>query len=169
MSGTIFVVFCGVLPKSWFHYRDQAEECMTKHHSNEPGARIEEIDSTERHYSDTFRALEIKAGLLWQVKVFLSNPEDENDDLHAEESFASELASTDAFNAYFKPGFFDREMLQNDLWIVWEGPKETITRQLRPGFVAKPRPASYDADRAEGAMMAGMAFGCQGYNDYMGY
>ena len=51
--------------------------------------------------------------------------------------------------------------------IVLGGPEGTDLWEVRknPGF----KPGSDDSWRQEQAMQAGMAFGCEGYNDYMGF
>jgi hypothetical protein len=55
----------------------------------------------------------------------------------------------------------------NTPYVMIDGPNVNETRR-RPG-IKDPRPDNDDDWKREQAMQAGMAFGCDGYNEAMGY
>jgi hypothetical protein len=100
----------------------------------------------------------------YSVTLWGSDPEFENDDCWTGEDFATlaeaEAAFTDPDSAF--PSYRgDRDVV----FIELDGPYAHKSRRLRPDRKSPTR----DDWKREAAMQAGMAFGCDGYNDEMGY
>ena len=107
----------------------------------------------------------------YTVDVWGSQPV-ANDDCWAGEKFAS-LGEAEEFLASvmgeLEKGHrvFNGYCGNNSIaYLVLDGPD--AHREICNKFY-KPTPVDYSADRSEAAMQAGMAFGCDGYNDMMGY
>ena len=100
--------------------------------------------------------------LPYTVSFWGSHPDDDNDDCWTGEDFASLGEAMEAFRG---------ECLDRDVaYILVDGPDVHTTRKNPHHRPRKRRPAGEDdADRSERAMQAGMAFGCDGYNDEMGW
>jgi hypothetical protein len=75
-------------------------------------------------------------------------------------------ARAEAQDAYENLTGFRAADVRAAAYIELTGPEETICRQ-NPAFV--PPRGRDDAWLSEMAMQAGMAYGCEGYNDVMGY
>jgi hypothetical protein len=100
---------------------------------------------------------------MYSVNLWGSDPAAGNDDCWTGKDFATLAEAQTAFDdpASAFPHTFDSDTHTIEL----DGPDAHRTR-TNPGF----RPEHSDDDwRTERAMQAGMAFGCQGYNDEMGY
>jgi hypothetical protein len=97
----------------------------------------------------------------YNVNIWDTNPELGEDTCNTGKDFA-ELGP--ALEAYYHPEdkFRSVEPYQ---WVEIDGPDIYECRQV----VAGARAPADDDWRRESAMQAGMAFGCAGYNDYMGY
>jgi len=105
----------------------------------------------------------------YSVCIWQTNPELENDDCSTgrdyatrEEAEAVYQAADPAVAMGCRPGYFTSEE-----WVEIDGPGINMARQFRT--VKRKRQDSDDEWRREMAMEAGMAFGCQGYNEVMGY
>ncbi len=99
-----------------------------------------------------------KAEHPYSVYEFGSHPDEDNDDCYAGEDFATIEEARAAYLA--TPN--DRGVA----YIMLDGPDVNEIRK-NPSY-RKPRRGN-DEWQSEFAMQAGMAFGCQGYNDAMGY
>lgn len=103
--------------------------------------------------------------LTYSVLLFGSHPDEENDDCWTGDDFATreeaERVLADPWR-HFDAGYFRADTA----YLVLDGPDVSQTIQ-NPGF----RPSRRDDSdwRRESAMQAGMAFGCVGYNDAMGF
>jgi len=98
---------------------------------------------------------------VYTVSFWGSHPDEENDDCWTGEDFTS----LDEAMAAFRAECQDRDVA----CVMIDGPDLNIIRH-NPGHRPRRRDAdSYDLERSERALQAGMAFGCDGYNDEMGY
>jgi hypothetical protein len=106
---------------------------------------------------------------MFSVCLWESHPDNGNDDCSTGEDFATEaearacLANLD--------GTFNMRYYRLSPFIELDGPGVYEVLE-RPGVVARRKREfrdDFNAERHENAMMAGMAFGCQGYNDAMGW
>lgn len=111
----------------------------------------------------------------YSVLLFATHPDQGNDDcctgwdyptLEAAKAFAANLGTFRTDMVWLSIALVTHE------WIMIAGPESEevirnpcFDRKLR----AKHAKADRDADRSEYAMQQGMAFGCQGYNEAMGY
>jgi hypothetical protein len=80
-----------------------------------------------------------------------------NDDCHTGVEFEEHGEAMDTFTADAEPDV---------AWLEIVGPTFRAERK-NPAYV--PQEDDDSAERSEHAMQAGMAFGCAGYNDAMGY
>ena len=94
------------------------------------------------------------------VLHFGSHPDLDNDDCFAGEDFEG-LAEA-IVSATYKSAPFDVE------YIMLDGPGMNEVRK-NPNYSAKEKRFNDAIDSSEHAMQQGMCFGCQGYNDAMGY
>lgn len=110
--------------------------------------------------------------MTYSVNFWASHPENGNDDCNCGEDFDTEI---EALIAYNDPFFWVTERSRKSFkgsYIELDGPG-VYEVKMRPGFDV----AAYERElerelreeRQEFAMQAGMAFGCDGYNDAMGY
>lgn len=112
---------------------------------------------------------------MFAVNIWGSHPEAENDDWWSSREFSTKEEALECFNnpvEYFgMSDLYSTEYIElcslepgdsNDHSLY-----ETIELRINPDF----RPSHNDDSewRRERAMQAGMAFGCDGYNDEMGY
>jgi len=106
---------------------------------------------------------------LFSVCLWLTHPDQENDDCMTGEDFATEgEARACIINL---GGTFDMVYHSDCAFIELDGPNvhEVIER---PGVAKRAKRQArldYSLERSERAMQAGMAFGCDGYNDTMGF
>lgn len=98
--------------------------------------------------------------MTYSVNLWGSHPENENDDCWCGSDFATLAEATAAFNN--PASAFKYET--NWAYVEIDGPGINEVRK-NPNY-RKPR---YSDDGNEFAMQQGMAFGCDGYNDAMGY
>lgn len=110
----------------------------------------------------------IDKSLSFSVSMWGSNPDEtDNDDCWISDDFAT-LAEAEA--AYADPASMGKGAaaeMRNAAYIMLDGPDAHSVRK-NPAY----RPSRRDDDsnwQREIAMEAGMAFGCDGYNDVMGY
>ena len=100
----------------------------------------------------------------YSVNYWGSHPDAGNDDCWTGRDFDTREEAENVFLSEFKglPGTPSRDVA----WIELDGPAVHRER-ANPGF----RPSRDDdsAERSERAMQAGMAGGCDWYNDEMGY
>lgn len=99
------------------------------------------------------------------VYLWGSRPEDQNDDCHTGEEFDSLDKALDCYNNpwnYFKESYYS----SCTQFIELDSQTAHMIRQ-NPSY--KPSKDSNDDWKREQAMQAGMAFGCAGYNETMGY
>jgi len=102
---------------------------------------------------------------IYHVNLWGSDPSEENDDCHTGDDFATLAEAEECFREPWKT--FQRSYYSSCTHTIeLDGPDIHLER-LNPGF----RPEKdLDADwRREQAMQCGMAFGCEGFNDTMGY
>jgi hypothetical protein len=96
----------------------------------------------------------------WSVNHWGSHPDADNDDCFTGDDFDSlELAKA---SALYQGGTFDVAFIELD------GPGIYEVRP-NPNYSAKACKFEDSLERSERAMQAGMAFGCQGYNEEMGW
>lgn len=94
----------------------------------------------------------------YSVLEFGSHPDSGNDDCHTGQDFATLAEARGAYLAISKPGV---------AFVMLDGPG---VNEVRPNPCYRaPRCADGDDGRYEMAMHAGMAFGCDGFNDALGY
>ena len=106
---------------------------------------------------------------LYSVCLWLTHPDNENDDCMTGEDFATEAEARAVMGNLSSA--FDMVYHSDCAFVELDGPDchEVVER---PGVLKRARrnAAADDADwKREQAMQAGMAFGCDGYNDEMGY
>lgn len=99
----------------------------------------------------------------YSVSVFGSHPDEDNDDCWTGEDYATKDEALAAFNSE-EPWIIDRD----NAFIMIDGPDINETRP-NPHFVAKAKRPDSGSWQREIAMQSGMAFGCDGYNDAMGW
>lgn len=102
----------------------------------------------------------------YEVTVWCSHPDLDNDDCDTGEDFDN---FRDAMKAYANPrAAFPRSFDDGcERFVMLEGPcnlRQIVI--LNKGICSHD---DYSAERSERAMQAGMTFGCNGYNDAMGY
>jgi hypothetical protein len=107
----------------------------------------------------------------FSVLLFGSHPDEENDDCWSGAEFDTEAEARACLDnpwATFERGYF----AASTAFIVLDGASlPDLVIKTNPGF----RPNRSPGDRIDGewkreaAMQAGMVFGCQGYNDEMGW
>lgn len=95
--------------------------------------------------------------MLYAVNHWGSHPSKDNDDCYDGKDF-------DAYGEAID--FYNTDAGRDVEYIEFDGPGVYLIRR-NPEF--NPTKDDYSAERSEAAMQAGMAFGCQGYNDVMGY
>ena len=93
----------------------------------------------------------------YHVNFWGSHPDEENDDCWSGEDFYSKEEALICFNKDSEIGI---------AYIQIEGPD---VYEVRKNPMFSPSKDDDDDWRRENAMQAGMAFGCAGYNDAMGY
>jgi len=111
------------------------------------------------------------------IMLLNSNPDLDNDDIVMSEEFE---AYADAKSAYENFDLLPQGMQSEirtakiqgyELWMELDSDKgyecKCISKETAEG--ARRRLREDEEWRREQAMEAGMAFGCQGYNDFMGY
>lgn len=113
--------------------------------------------------------------LLWEVSLWCSRP-GTNDDCNTAETFETEA---EARACYGDPsGVFSAQELRSAAWFALctmpeRRVSEEVEARCNPDYDAARAlrdEAAYDEMcRQEMAMQAGMAFGCDGYNDAMGW
>lgn len=108
-------------------------------------------------------------GKAYGVCLWLTHPDDDNDDCMTGEDFDT-LEEARACMANLE-GTFNMVYYSDCAFVELSGPDvhEVVER---PGVLRRARKnaAADDAEwKREQAMQAGMAFGCDGYNDEMGY
>ena len=97
------------------------------------------------------------------VSLFGSHPDEDNDDCWTGNDYATLTEAEKVFVAPWETFLRDSSVA----YFVLEGPG--IDRQVRANPAFKPSKDYDSAERSERAMQAGMAFGCDGYNDEMGW
>jgi len=111
----------------------------------------------------------------YSINLWCSHPDEGNDDCNVGYDFDIEA---EALACYANPAeYFRRVDLASAGWIEMTldcGPSSNGGRLIDQVCIRKNpdhRPTRDDDDawRREAAMQAGMAFGCDGYNDVMGY
>ena len=104
----------------------------------------------------------------YTVNLWGSSPDAGNDDCHTGDDFDSLEKAMEVYREPFK--YFNYAGEQYYLFcthtIELDGPGVHLER-VNPAF--KPSRDNWEDERREAAMMAGMAFGCQGYNEVMGW
>jgi hypothetical protein len=103
--------------------------------------------------------------MIHSVNLWGSSPDDNNDDCHTGEEFDSLEKALDCYNnpwKYFKESYYS----SCTRYIELDSKSGYMIRE-NPGY--KPSKDSCDDWKREQAMQAGMAFGCDGYNEIMGY
>lgn len=94
---------------------------------------------------------------MYSVLYWGSHPDLENDDLWYVEDISDFVTAQKKYH---------EEVLDSDVaFVEFDGPEMNLVRanpHFRKGKTER-------EDRMEAAMQAGMAFGCDGYNDVMGY
>lgn len=79
-------------------------------------------------------------------------------------SYTKEFTRLDIALETFNAKLSEKDSLSNGIsHVEIDGPDINKVRK-NPDYVSQP-----ETECSEGAMQAGMAFGCQGYNDYMGW
>lgn len=108
--------------------------------------------------------------MAYSVLLFGSHPDSDNDDCWTGADFdtleEARACFDNPWNTFEKsaPGYY----FSDTAYIVLESATEQLAIRKNPGF--KPRRRRDDGEwKREAAMQAGMAFGCDGYNDEMGY
>lgn len=106
----------------------------------------------------------------YSVNYWGSHPDSGNDDCWTGYNFTTR---EEAEAAYAKPPTYgDGSPVTNTAYIEMDGPGVHKTRK-NPDFdgvrAAREAEAAERAWKQEIAMQAGMSFGCDGYNDVMGY
>lgn len=96
--------------------------------------------------------------MAYSVSFWGSDPDEDNDDCWTGQDFGTLAEAEAAFAATPR----DRSVA----WVMIDGPDVHRTRPV-PGY--RPQPDDYDAERREHAMQAGMAGGCEAYNEAMGW
>lgn len=98
--------------------------------------------------------------LAWAVTQWGSHPDEGNDDCWTGEDFNTEAEARACVERYL--------VNRSVQFVMLEGPRDEreVTRNKSAKVV---RDDGDDEWRRENAMQAGMAFGCDGYNDAMGY
>ena len=108
----------------------------------------------------------------YSVTVWGSHPDENNDDCWTGDDFATNAEACDAFMATVHGAANSVSPDDDFAFVVVDGPDVHLVAK-NPRYNAKrARREARDADvewRNERAMQAGMAFGCDGYNDEMGY
>lgn len=109
----------------------------------------------------------------YSVTLWGSHPDEQNDDCHTGEDYATNKEASSAFiQTVGGGGPFDAVYYANWMYIQLDGPDIHLIAK-NPQYSAKRarrEMAECDAEwRSERAMQAGMAFGCDGYNDEMGW
>lgn len=106
----------------------------------------------------------------YSVNLWGSHPEDGNDDCWSGADYAT-LAEAQQVAADVA-SVFDSSTVASTAFIEIDGPDHNSITP-RPGYNAKRREREAAREAAEwkreAAMQAGMAFGCDGYNDEMGF
>lgn len=102
----------------------------------------------------------------YSVNLWGSNPDDDNDDCHTGEFFSTDEEAQAVFENPWS--VFDRTR-NEAITAVFEieGPG-VYERRANPEYLDT-SDADNDEWRREFAMQSGMAFGCQGFNDAMGW
>ena len=104
---------------------------------------------------------------LYSVNLWGSDPDLNDDDCWTGEDFSSlDVARNVYTNPEFSSSEYFRQRAAKAIFIQLKGPNIQEHHRLRPDSVED---VTDRLDIAEGAMQAGMAFGIQGYNDYLGY
>lgn len=103
----------------------------------------------------------------FSVLLFGSHPDKDNDDCWTGTEFATEAEAREALANPWK--HFNEVYYSSDTeYFVLDGVGlKDIECYKNPDF--KPKKRRDDEWQREAAHQAGMAFGCQGYNDMMGY
>jgi hypothetical protein len=105
--------------------------------------------------------------LPYSVSLFGSHPDEGNDDCHTGDDFATLEEARAAFSNPFS--HFSPAEAPTAAYIMLDGPDVHEIR-ANPEYVAPvDGDDGEDEWRRERAMQAGMAFGCDGYNDEMGW
>jgi hypothetical protein len=110
--------------------------------------------------------------LPYSVNLWESHPAAGNDDCCTGANFATLAEALDA--AGHLADHFNQSYFSNPAYVEIDGPDYHEDRR-NPAYKSKltmggRRPHDWDAEeRSERAMQAGMAFGCDGYNDEMGF
>jgi hypothetical protein len=104
-----------------------------------------------------------KSATKWSVNHWLTHPDNGNDDCMTGDDFDTleQAKSSDLFTK----ASYDIQ------WIEIDGPVGSNHYEVikNPNYSAKAVAFEDSLERSERAMQAGMAFGCQGYNEEMGY
>jgi hypothetical protein len=99
------------------------------------------------------------------VNLWGSHPEDDNDDCWTGEEYSTKDEAVEVFTNLWE--HFDRDYYESSTaYVELYGP-DVDEVWKNPGF--DPRSLSDDDWINEIAMQAGMAFGCEGYNEIKGY
>ena len=104
----------------------------------------------------------------YRVNLWGSKP-GENDDCWTGDEYTTREAALAAYADPWGVGGFDAGYYldpTSDLWIEIDGDDIHEERQIQ---AAKRARKTDDGWKLEAAMQAGMAFGCDGYNDEMGF
>lgn len=97
---------------------------------------------------------------LYSVNHWCSHPDNENDDCMTGDDFATKEEALAFFKQDAKSCYI--------AFIEIDGP-DIYQVRANPFYSARQVKLDDSLDRREAAMQAGMAFGCQGYNEAMGY
>ena len=105
----------------------------------------------------------------YSVNLFLTHPDQDNDDCMTGEDFDTLEEARACINNL--SGTFDMAYHADCAFVMLDGPDvyEVIERPGVARRAKRNRALDDAAERSERAMQAGMAFGCQGYNDEMGF
>lgn len=111
----------------------------------------------------------------YTVEVYGSHPDEQNDDCWTGDEFITNAEACDAYMlaVHGAPGAIGTSAYaSNWMYIKLEGPDVRLIAK-NPRYSVKlaerARREADAAERSERATQAGMAFGCDGYNDEMGW
>ena len=93
---------------------------------------------------------------MYSVNHWGSHPDSNNDDCWSGEDFDTLEAAKE---------YFAKSADSDTMYIELDG-HDIYKVRKNPAYKPKPR---HDYERREAAIQAGMAFGCEGYNEVMGY
>lgn len=101
------------------------------------------------------------------VNFWGSDPDADNDDCWYGNSYATRSEAQAAYDAPVQNARNGYYRAADVMYVELDGPDINVKRR-NPAYRA-PKRGQRDDWQAERAMQAGMAFGCDGYNDEMGY